>query len=386
MLNKPAGVVSATEDRKERTVLDLLGGEKAGGLFPVGRLDKDTEGLLLITNDGALAHRLLHPGKHVDKTYYAKLAGEVTPDMVRAFAQGLSIGDEKPTLPARLVVLESGAVSTVEITICEGRFHQIKRMAKAVGTEVLYLKRLAMGPLRLDRTLPAGSTGRCPRRKKSSFFAENMPAGAVFRWTRKEKCIIIFLTPGRRSAVLGQGRRNIQMGIFKRIWNWLCSLFGGGKKKEAAELERCVRTMQEALGNMKAQTEAVVAAQEKRRREIARCEEEIAKMGRYAEKAVREDRDSEARFFLEKKAGLEKRLAGLTKQRDMAAGYTYRTGPGRAPVPKGREPAARDHGPQGRRKGQDGGRGTGRSHEPSKQRPGRLLSAFDGGRCAGGPR
>ena len=112
------------------------------------------------------------------------------------------------------------------------------------------------------------------------------------------------------------------MGIFKRIWNWLCSLFGGGKKKEAAELERCVRTMQEALGNMKAQTEAVVAAQEKRRREIARCEEEIAKMGRYAEKAVREDRDSEARFFLEKKAGLEKRLAGLTKQRDMAAGYT----------------------------------------------------------------
>lgn len=156
MLNKPAGVVSATEDRKERTVLDLLGGEKASGLFPVGRLDKDTEGLLLITNDGALAHRLLHPGKHVDKTYYAKLAGEVTPDMVRAFAQGLSIGDEKPTLPARLVVLESGAVSTVEITICEGRFHQIKRMAKAVGTEVLYLKRLAMGPLRLDPALAGG--------------------------------------------------------------------------------------------------------------------------------------------------------------------------------------------------------------------------------------
>ena len=168
------------------------------------------------------------------------------------------------------------------------------------------------------------------------------------------------------------------MGIFKRIWNWLCSLFGGGKKKEAAELERCVRTMQEALGNMKAQTEAVVAAQEKRRREIARCEEEIAKMGRYAEKAVREDRDSEARFFLEKKAGLEKRLAGLTKQRDMAAGYTSQA--------ERLYQKARDHGPQGRRKGQDGGRGTGRSHEPSKQRPGRLLSAFDGGRCAGGPR
>lgn len=112
------------------------------------------------------------------------------------------------------------------------------------------------------------------------------------------------------------------MGIFKRIWNWLRSLFGGGKKKEAAELDRCVRTMQEALRSMKAQTEAVLAAQEQRKREIARCETEIAKMARYAEKAVRDDRDNEARFFLEKKAGLEKRLADLIKRRDLAAGYT----------------------------------------------------------------
>ncbi len=112
------------------------------------------------------------------------------------------------------------------------------------------------------------------------------------------------------------------MGIFKRIWNWLCSLFGGGKKKEAAELDHYVRTMQEALGNMKAQTEAVLAAQEKKKREITQCEAEIAKMARYAEKAVRDDRDQEARFFLEKKANLEKQLADLKKQRDLAAGYT----------------------------------------------------------------
>ncbi len=156
MLNKPAGVISATEDRKERTVLDLLGSDKPSGLFPAGRLDKDTEGLLLLTNDGALAHRLLHPKKHVDKTYYAKLEGSITAEMIEAFANGLSIGDEAPTLPARLTVLTNGPVSTVEITIHEGRYHQIKRMAEAVGTKVLYLKRLSMGPLRLDPTLGPG--------------------------------------------------------------------------------------------------------------------------------------------------------------------------------------------------------------------------------------
>ncbi len=112
------------------------------------------------------------------------------------------------------------------------------------------------------------------------------------------------------------------MGILKRIWNWLRSLFGGKKKDEAAQLDRYVRQMQEALGSMKAQTEAVLAAQDKRKREIAQCEEQIAKMSRYAEKAVREDKESDARFFLEKKASLEKQLAELKKQRDMAAGYT----------------------------------------------------------------
>ncbi|MCI8402093.1 MAG: rRNA pseudouridine synthase [Lachnospiraceae bacterium] len=156
MLNKPAGCVSATEDRREKTVLDLIAGDGRKDLFPVGRLDKDTEGLLLITNDGALAHRLLHPKKHVDKTYYARLEGPVAAKTVREFEAGLDIGDERPTLPARLHIIRSGPVSEVEITIREGRFHQIKRMAEAVGSRVLYLKRLSMGPLALDPALGPG--------------------------------------------------------------------------------------------------------------------------------------------------------------------------------------------------------------------------------------
>ncbi len=156
MLNKPPGFVSATEDRRERTVMELMKGASGKGLFPVGRLDKDTEGLLLITNDGELAHRLLHPGRHVDKVYMAELAGPVTEEMIRLFAEGLDIGDDKPALPARLVVLENGPRARTEITICEGRYHQVKRMAEAVGSRVLSLKRLSMGPLKLDENLPAG--------------------------------------------------------------------------------------------------------------------------------------------------------------------------------------------------------------------------------------
>ena len=156
MLNKPPGFVSATEDRRERTVMELMKGASGKGLFPVGRLDKDTEGLLMITNDGELAHRLLHPGRHVDKVYMAELAGPVTEEMIRLFAEGLDIGDDKPALPARLVVLENGPRARTEITICEGRYHQVKRMAEAVGSRVLSLKRLSMGPLKLDENLPAG--------------------------------------------------------------------------------------------------------------------------------------------------------------------------------------------------------------------------------------
>lgn len=155
MLHKPAGVVSATEDNREKTVLDLVRPEdRKNGLFPVGRLDRDTEGLLLLTDDGELAHRLLSPKKHVDKTYYAKIDGQVTEEHVKQFREGLDIGDEKKTLPAVLTILLSGPVSEIEVTIHEGRFHQIKRMFEAVGCKVTYLKRLSMGSLVLDETLP----------------------------------------------------------------------------------------------------------------------------------------------------------------------------------------------------------------------------------------
>lgn len=157
MLHKPAGVISATEDNREKTVLDLVRPEdRKNGLFPVGRLDKDTEGLLLLTDDGELAHRLLSPKRHVDKTYYAKIDGQVTEEHVKQFREGLDIGDEKKTLPAVLTILLSGPVSEIEVTIHEGRFHQIKRMFEAVGCKVTYLKRLSMGSLALDETLPPG--------------------------------------------------------------------------------------------------------------------------------------------------------------------------------------------------------------------------------------
>lgn len=155
MLHKPAGVVSATEDKKDQTVLDLID-SKRKDLFPVGRLDKDTEGLLLITNDGQLAHRLLSPSKHVDKVYFARIDGKVTEEDVRIFSTGIDIGDEKPSLPAELTILNSSDESEIELTIREGRFHQVKRMFHAVGKEVTYLKRLRMGTLVLDENLPVG--------------------------------------------------------------------------------------------------------------------------------------------------------------------------------------------------------------------------------------
>ncbi len=161
MLNKPAGVISASEDRREQTAVDLIGERQRNDLFPVGRLDRNTEGLLLITNDGQLAHRLLSPRRHVDKVYYAKILGHVTEEDVTAFRRGVDIGEAKPTLPADLRILrtaeESGTViSEIEVTVCEGKFHQIKRMFEAVGKKVLYLKRLQMGPLLLDEALAPG--------------------------------------------------------------------------------------------------------------------------------------------------------------------------------------------------------------------------------------
>lgn len=156
MLNKPAGVISASTDSREPCVVDLITERRRKDLFPVGRLDRDTEGLLLITNDGGLAHRLLSPKKHVDKVYYVKVLGQVTQKDVEIFRQGVDIGEEKPALPAELHILVSGEVSEVKVTLREGKFHQVKRMFCAVGKEVLYLKRLQMGTLVLDETLKPG--------------------------------------------------------------------------------------------------------------------------------------------------------------------------------------------------------------------------------------
>ncbi|MGG3927961.1 pseudouridine synthase [Metabacillus fastidiosus] len=151
LLNKPAGFISATEDEYDETVLDLLETEDIiYKPFPVGRLDKDTEGLLLLTNDGQLAHQLLSPKKHVPKTYYAKILGEVTDDDKTAFENGVELDDGYITKPAKLHIITSGSESEIELTITEGKFHQVKRMFIAVGKKVQYLKRITMGPLCLD--------------------------------------------------------------------------------------------------------------------------------------------------------------------------------------------------------------------------------------------
>ena len=196
ILNKPAGLLTATTDRSMATVMDCLPQERRRDLSPVGRLDRDTEGFLLITNDGALAHRLLAPKAAVPKVYEAYVTGTVTEADVAAFAAGLDIGDDKPTAPA--VLEKPGAAKTydqdrkpgdsgtsvadrkpgdgetpfpdrfagvpavthVNITITEGRYHEIKRMFGAVGREVLYLRRLSMGPLKLPPDLPTGACRR----------------------------------------------------------------------------------------------------------------------------------------------------------------------------------------------------------------------------------
>ncbi len=176
MLHKPAGVVSATEDSRDKTVLDLVREQQAETaesvgetgfflgkreIFPVGRLDKDTEGLLLLTDDGELAHRLLSPKKHVDKVYFAKLSGQVPEDAVSRFAEGIQVGQEYQALPAKLEVVSStDGISEVRITLREGKFHQVKRMCHEIGCEVTYLKRLSMGSLLLDEGLRPGECRR----------------------------------------------------------------------------------------------------------------------------------------------------------------------------------------------------------------------------------
>jgi len=155
MLHKPAGVLSATEDKRQTTVLDLLSPElQKLELFPVGRLDRDTEGLLLMTNDGDLAHRLLAPKSHVDKVYYAKLDVPLTQGDCEAFAAGITLPDGLVCMPAKLELLGDG--SEALITLREGKFHQVKRMTASRGANVIYLKRLSMGQLKLDESLEKG--------------------------------------------------------------------------------------------------------------------------------------------------------------------------------------------------------------------------------------
>lgn len=157
MLNKPKGVVSATEDNYDKTVIDLLSEELR--IFypaPVGRLDKDTEGLLLITNDGELNHLLLSPKKHVPKKYYAKIEGTVVEEDIIKFRSGVVLDDGYKTMPAELSIINSDKESEIEVILHEGKFHQVKRMFEAVGKKVLYLKRLEMGSLKLDENLKTG--------------------------------------------------------------------------------------------------------------------------------------------------------------------------------------------------------------------------------------
>lgn len=183
MLNKPQGVVSATKDNTCRTVLSLITDSTKKDIFPVGRLDKDTEGLLLITNDGALSHELLAPGKHVWKTYFVRVMGTLQDNEVECLEKGVDIGEDKLTRPAKVRCLSKEELdmtpqdpgedeSCLELSICEGKFHQVKRMLAAVGHPVLYLKRLSMGPLVLDPGLVPGEYRRLTQEELAALNAD----------------------------------------------------------------------------------------------------------------------------------------------------------------------------------------------------------------------
>lgn len=153
MFHKPAGIITATEDNRQETVIDYFKEEPCKNLYPVGRLDKDTEGLLLITNDGELGHRLLSPRHHIPKTYYVRLSYSISEDEITILEQGVDIGEKRLTLPAKIELIDA---TSVYITITEGKFHQIKRMFEVVNNKVVYLKRISMGNLQLDETLEVG--------------------------------------------------------------------------------------------------------------------------------------------------------------------------------------------------------------------------------------
>jgi 16S rRNA pseudouridine516 synthase len=157
MLNKPQGIVSASNDPKERTVLDLLPkGLRRPGLFPAGRLDKDTEGLILITDDGMFAHDILSPRKHVDKKYFAIVDSPIEEQYIELFEKGLTLSDGYVCMPAKIEIIKNCENAQVYITLREGKYHQIKRMFLSFGTKVLYLKRISIGGLFLDNMLKIG--------------------------------------------------------------------------------------------------------------------------------------------------------------------------------------------------------------------------------------
>ncbi|MGL6174024.1 MAG: pseudouridine synthase [Cellulosilyticaceae bacterium] len=157
ILNKPQDVITATRDNVHKTVIDLLEPmDQNKDVAPVGRLDKDTEGLLVLTNDGKMAHSLLSPKKHVDKIYFAKIEGEMTQEDVEAFREGVELGDGMKCMPAKLEILKAGDISEVHITIKEGKFHQVKRMVGCLGKKVIYLQRIKMGGFNLPEDLALG--------------------------------------------------------------------------------------------------------------------------------------------------------------------------------------------------------------------------------------
>lgn len=175
MLNKPQGYVSATVDKEHKTVIDIIESSHKKDLFPVGRLDIDTEGLLLITNNGELAHNLLSPKKHVEKKYYVEVSGILDENDIEQVKNGLDIGEEKITLPAEMSDISSDVekgVSSCVLTIHEGKYHQVKRMMKKLGKTVTYLKRISMGSLSLDEKLKCGEY-----RKLTKEEIENMLSG-----------------------------------------------------------------------------------------------------------------------------------------------------------------------------------------------------------------
>ncbi|HBM99427.1 MAG TPA: 16S rRNA pseudouridine(516) synthase [Ruminococcus sp.] len=174
MMNKPAGVVSASNDNHDKTVIDILPDEyKRKGLFPAGRLDKDTEGLLIITDDGDFAHRMLSPKKHVDKQYIAQLDGEITEKIIQKFKQGIIFADGTKCLPAKLEIYNNDK-KTGLVTICEGKFHQVKKMFISCGLNVVHLQRISIGDLYLDGNLPIGGCKLLTNLDKKLIFVGNL--------------------------------------------------------------------------------------------------------------------------------------------------------------------------------------------------------------------